>query len=108
MGVNFYTSVRNYRESGQKMSFGDLFDFSDALDKIIGPIIVGVLIFLGYICLIIPGIILTFMWAHMNVRIIPGMMRQIYPKKINTPTIIGPMILSRASEKSNKSPNDIF
>jgi len=63
MGVNFYTSVRNYRESGQKMSFGDLFDFSDALDKIIGPIVVGVLIFLGYICLIIPGIILTFMWA---------------------------------------------
>ena len=63
IGVNFYTSVRNYRESGQKMSFGDLFDFSDALDKIIGPIVVGVLIFLGYICLIIPGIILTFMWA---------------------------------------------
>ena len=63
MGVNFYTCVRNYRESGQKMSFGDLFDFSDALDKIIGPIVVGALIFLGYICLIIPGIILTFMWA---------------------------------------------
>ena len=63
MGVNYYTCVRNYRESGQKMSFGELFDFSDALDKIIGPIVVGVLIFLGYICLIIPGIILTFMWA---------------------------------------------
>ena len=63
MGVNFYTCVRNYRESGQKMSFGDLFDFSDALDKIIGPIVVGVLIGIGYICLIIPGIILTFMWA---------------------------------------------
>ena len=32
MGVNFYTK-RNYRESGQKMSFGELFDFNNALDK---------------------------------------------------------------------------
>ena len=63
MGVNFYTSVRNYRVSGQKMSIGDLFDFSDALDKIIGPIVVGILIAIGFICFIIPGIILTFMWA---------------------------------------------
>ena len=44
------------------MSFGDLFDFSRALDKIVGPIIVGILIGLGFICLIIPGIILTLMW----------------------------------------------
>ena len=63
MGVNFYTCVRNYRVSGQNMSIGDLFDFSDALDKIIGPIVVGILIAIGFICLIIPGIILTFMWA---------------------------------------------
>ena len=45
------------------MALGDLFDFSNALDKIIGPIVVGVLIGIGYICLIVPGIILTFMWA---------------------------------------------
>lgn len=63
MGVNFYTCVRNFRVSGQEMSIGELFDFSDALDKIIGPIIVGILIAIGFICLIIPGIILTFMWA---------------------------------------------
>ena len=63
MGVNFYTCVRNYRESGQKMSFGELFDFNNALDKIIGPIVVGILIGIGFICLIIPGIILTLMWA---------------------------------------------
>lgn len=63
MGVNFYTCVRNFRVSGQKMSFGELFDFSNALDKIIGPLVVGILIGIGYVCLIIPGIILTFMWA---------------------------------------------
>ena len=63
MGVNFYTCVRNFRVSGQEMSIGELFDFSDALDKIIGPIVVGILIAIGFICLIIPGIILTFMWA---------------------------------------------
>ena len=45
------------------MSMGDLFDFSNALDKIIGPIVLGILIGIGYICLVIPGVILTFMWA---------------------------------------------
>lgn len=63
MGVNFYTCVRNFRASGQKMSFGELFDFSHAFDKIIGPIVVGILIAIGYILFVIPGIILTFMWA---------------------------------------------
>ena len=63
MGVNFYSCVRNFRATGQKMSFGELFDFSHAFDKIIGPIVVGILIAIGYIFFIIPGIILTFMWA---------------------------------------------
>ena len=63
MGVNFYTCVRNFRAFGQKMSFGELFDFSHAFDKIIGPIVVGILIAIGYVFFIIPGIILTFMWA---------------------------------------------
>ena len=63
MGVNFYTCVKKFRDSGQKMSMGDLFDFSNALDKIIGPIVLGILIGIGYICLVIPGVILTFMWA---------------------------------------------
>lgn len=63
MGVNFYTCVRNFRAFGQKMSFGELFDFSHAFDKIIGPIVVGILIAIGYVLFVIPGIILTFMWA---------------------------------------------
>ena len=63
MGVNFYTCVRNFRDNGEKMSLSGLFDFSFAFDKIIGPIVVGILISIGYACLIIPGIILTFMWA---------------------------------------------
>ena len=37
--------------------------FNNALDKIIGPIVVGILIGIGFICLIIPGIILTLMWV---------------------------------------------
>ena len=63
MGVNFYTCVRNFRANGQKMSFGELFNFSHAFDKILGPIVVGILIAIGYFFFIIPGIILTFMWA---------------------------------------------
>ena len=63
MGVNFYSCVRNFRATGQKMAWGELFNFSHALDKIIGPIVVGILIAIGYFCLVIPGIILTCMWA---------------------------------------------
>ncbi len=63
MGVNFYTCVRNFRATGQKMSLGELFDFSHALDKIVGPIVVGIFIAIGYFCLVIPGIILTCLWA---------------------------------------------
>ena len=63
MGVNFYTCVRNFRATGQKMSLGELFDFSHILDKIVGPIVVGIFIAIGYFCLVIPGIILTCMWA---------------------------------------------
>ena len=62
LGVNFFTCVKNFQESGKKMSIGDLFDFSRALDKIVGPIVIGVLIGIGYFLLIIPGLILTFMW----------------------------------------------
>ena len=36
--------------------------FPRALDKIVGPIVIGVLIGIGYFLLIIPGLILTFMW----------------------------------------------
>ena len=62
LGVNFFTSVKNFQESGKKMAIGDLFDFSRALDKIVGPIVIGTLIGIGYFLLIIPGLILTFMW----------------------------------------------
>ena len=67
MGVNFYTCVRNFRATGQKMSLGKLFDFSRALDKIIGPIVVGFFIAIRYFCLFIPGVILTCMWAFTHV-----------------------------------------
>ena len=64
LGVNFYTCVRNFRTNGKKMAFGELFDFSYAVGKIIGPIFVGILILIGYLCFIIPGVILTCMWAY--------------------------------------------
>ena len=55
MGVNFYTCVRNFRATGQKMSLGELFDFSHILDKIVGPIVVGIFIAIGYFCLSYTG-----------------------------------------------------
>lgn len=62
LGVNFFTSVKNFQESGKKMLIGDLFVFYRALDKIIGPIVIGILIGIGYFLFIVPGLILTFKW----------------------------------------------
>jgi uncharacterized membrane protein len=45
------------------MDLGDLFDFSKWAEKIFGPIVLGIIIFIGFCLLIIPGIILAMRWT---------------------------------------------
>jgi uncharacterized membrane protein len=63
--INFMAGVKNYRNNGTPMDVGQLFDFSHAVDKIVGPLVVGILIMIGMLFLIVPGIILALMWAFL-------------------------------------------
>jgi len=65
ISINFMTGVKNYRNNGTPLDVGQLFDFSHAVDKIVGPLVVGILIMIGMIFLIVPGIILGLMWAFL-------------------------------------------
>mgnify|MGYP006100080465 CR=1 FL=1 len=64
--INFMACVKNYRNNGTLMDVGQLVGSSPPLvDKIIGPLVVGILIMIGMLFLIIPGIILSLMWAFL-------------------------------------------
>ena len=63
LGVNYFGCAKRFQETGQKMEIGDLFDFSKAVEKIFGPIILGFIIGIGLICLIIPGFIFSMWWT---------------------------------------------
>jgi len=65
ISINFMTGVKNYRNNGTPLDVGQLFDFSHAVHKIIGPLVVGILIMIGMLFLIVPGIILALMWAFL-------------------------------------------
>jgi len=65
ISINFMSCVKNYRNNGTPLELGQLFDFSHAVDKIVGPLVVGILIMIGMLCLIVPGIILALMWAFL-------------------------------------------
>jgi hypothetical protein len=65
MSINFMAGVKKYRNNATPLAVGQLFDFSHAVDKIIGPLVVGILIMIGMLFLIIPGIILSLMWAFL-------------------------------------------
>lgn len=62
-GVNLLACAKRYQMSGKKMELAELFDFSKALEKILGPIILGFLIGLGFLLLIVPGIIFSMWWT---------------------------------------------
>ena len=65
MSINFMAGVKKYRNNATPFDVGQLFDFSYAVDKIVGPLVVGILIMIGMIFLIVPGIILALMWAFL-------------------------------------------
>lgn len=59
--VNFFACAKRFQQNGTKMATGELFDFSNAIEKILGPIVIGFIIGVGFLFLIIPGIVLS-MW----------------------------------------------
>lgn len=63
MGVNLFSCVKRFQENGQKMDLGDLFDFSKWVEKIFGPIVLGIIIFIGFLFFIIPGLIFSIWWT---------------------------------------------
>jgi hypothetical protein len=63
LGVNFLGCAKRFQETGKKMELGELFDFTKAVEKIFGPIIIGFIIGLGFVCLIIPGLIFSIWWT---------------------------------------------
>ena len=65
MSINFMAGVKRFRNNATPFDVGQLFDFSHAVDKIVGPLVVGILIMIGMLFLIIPGIILSLMWAFL-------------------------------------------
>jgi hypothetical protein len=65
MSINFMAGVKRYRNDAIPFDVGQLFDFSHAVDKIVGPLVVGILIMIGMFLLIVPGIIFALMWAFL-------------------------------------------
>ena len=63
MGVNLFACAKRFQENGQKMDIGDLFDFTKWVEKIFGPIVLGILIGIGFLFLVIPGIIFAIWWT---------------------------------------------
>lgn len=54
--VNFMAAVKAAKHEGKPIQIGDLFNFENAVDKWVGPFIAS----LGFMCCIIPGMILAF------------------------------------------------
>lgn len=63
LGVNFFSCAKRFREQGQKMEIGELFDFSNAIEKILGPLVIAFIILVGFLFFIIPGIVLSMWWT---------------------------------------------
>jgi hypothetical protein len=63
LGVNLFSCAKRFQENGKKMEIGELFDFNKAVEKIFGPIILGFIIGIGFLILIIPGVILSMWWT---------------------------------------------
>ncbi len=56
--VNFMAAVKAAKHEGKPIQIGDLFNFENVADKLLGPLIVGILVGIGMGCLVIPGIVL--------------------------------------------------
>ena len=63
LAVNFFTCAKRFQQNGTKMTISDLFDFSNAIEKMFGPLVLGIIIAVGFAFFIIPGIILSMWWT---------------------------------------------
>lgn len=63
LAVNFFACAKRFQQNGTKMDIGELFDFSNAIEKMFGPIVIGFIIGVGFVFFIIPGVILSMWWT---------------------------------------------
>lgn len=63
ISVNLFACVKRFMDSGKKMEMVELFDFSKAVEKIAGPIVLGFIIGVGFVFLILPGFIFSMWWT---------------------------------------------
>jgi hypothetical protein len=63
ISVNLFACVKRFMDSGKKMDLVELFDFSKAVEKIAGPIVLGFIIVVGFVLLVIPGLIFSMWWT---------------------------------------------
>jgi hypothetical protein len=63
ISVNLFACVKRFMDSGKKMEMVELFDFSKAVEKIAGPIVLGFIIGVGFVFLVLPGFIFSMWWT---------------------------------------------
>lgn len=54
--VNFLAGVKAAKHEGKPIAIGDLFNFDNAVDKIVGPLVVGI----GFMFCFVPGALIYF------------------------------------------------
>jgi len=55
--VNYLAAAKAFKREGKAIDIGGLFNFENTADKIIGPLVAGVVIVVGYNVFVIPGLI---------------------------------------------------
>ncbi|MBX3471750.1 MAG: hypothetical protein KF878_33255 [Planctomycetes bacterium] len=58
IGINYMAAVKAAKHEGKPIQIGDLFNFENAVDKIVGPFLVVFLMNIGSMILFVPGLII--------------------------------------------------
>ncbi|MCO5165026.1 MAG: hypothetical protein M9894_01495 [Planctomycetes bacterium] len=64
--VNYMAGVKAAKHDGKPIQIGDLFNFENAVDKIVGPFLVMVLVQIGASIFVIPGLIIGGLFVFVS------------------------------------------
>lgn len=56
--LNYMRGVKKFKDSGTPIEIGDLFNFDHAVNWLIGGIVYGIVVFIGMVLCVLPGMIL--------------------------------------------------
>jgi uncharacterized membrane protein len=54
--VNYMAAVKAAKHEGKPIEIGALFNFENAVDKILGPLVFGIIVMIASMCFVLPGI----------------------------------------------------